>query len=108
MPKRPFEVMELTPGRTVQLLGYRGFAELASTIREEFGEPPLTAKAVRNYAYKDRLGGEPHLLPQPIAVGENELPYWLPSQVHNWIRNRPGSGNRTTGEARRRTQVPVA
>ena len=104
MPRRPFETVTLADGQTVQLLGYRGFAALASEIRTAAGGDPLSPKAVRNYYHKDSaIRGEPHLLPQPIALGENGLPFWLPTQVHHWVRTRPGPGNHTSGDERRRT-----
>lgn len=106
--RRDPEFVTLMNGKTVQLLGYRGFAELASEIRVADGGGPITAKALRNYAWKDKVRGYPHLLPQPVALGEDGLPLWLPSQVPDWIRDRQGVGNRTVGEARRRTQQNVA
>ena len=103
VPRHPFETVTLIDGQTVQLLGYLSFAALASEIRIAAGGKPLTAKAVRGYSHKDRRRGEPHLLPRPVAEGENGLPLWLPAQVHNWVRTRPGPGNHTSGDERRRT-----
>lgn len=106
---RQAEIVTLVDGKTVQLIGYRTFAKLASEIRVAVGGEPITAKAIRNYASKDRARGYPHLLPQPVALGEDELPLWLPSQVPDWIRTRQGPGNHTAGEARRRSSsVAVA
>ena len=82
------DYLVLVPGKTKRVLGYHGFAELATTLRIQRGERPLTAKAIRNYWGKDQDRGSAHLLPQPVVVGERNLPYWLPSQVVHWDGHR--------------------
>jgi hypothetical protein len=84
---------KLVEGETLQLLGYRGFAELATELGKGANGGTLTVKAMRNYAWKDRRRGHPFLLPQPIAVSEDGLPFWLPEQVRTWERHRTGSRN---------------
>ena len=89
------DYLVLVPGKTKRVLGYHGFAELATTLRTQRGESPLTAKAIRNYWAKDQDRGRAHLLPRPVVLGERSLPYWLPSQVVYWDGHRLSSKDDT-------------
>jgi hypothetical protein len=111
-PKR----VVLKAGQTAQLIGYKSFALMASAIYEERGRPAVSAKTIANYYDHDRRlmraldSGErkpqsSRRLPQPVAEGDRGIPLWLPFQVAEWVDNRPGEGNRTRGEARRRVGV---
>jgi hypothetical protein len=89
------DYLVLVPGKTKRVLGYHGFAELATTLRRQRDEDLLTAKAIRNYWAKDQARGQAHLLPQPVVFGERNLPYWLPSQVVYWDGHRLSSRDDT-------------
>ncbi len=87
--------------------GYMQVAQLAE----------VSPGAIRFYYYEDLKRGFPHLMAAPDVMlqrGDEILPGWSPETAKDWVANRRGAGNHTSGAERtgykggRTKQVAVA